>query len=68
MLAVPLAALLLGGLLVGADQLQTDLRLPGTTILALQAALLFGALLGEFLAGRRLRLTRSETAEDRHAA
>ncbi|HWR03812.1 MAG TPA: ABC transporter permease [Humidesulfovibrio sp.] len=58
-LAVPLAALLLGGLLVGADQLQTELRLPGSTILALEAALLFGALLGEFLAGRRLRLKRA---------
>lgn len=57
-LAVPLAVVLLGGLLVGADQLQTELRLPGSTILALEAALLFGALLGEFLAGRRLRLER----------
>lgn len=60
-LAVPLAALLLGGLLVGADQLQTELRLPGSTILALEAALLFGALLGEFFAGRRVRLARTGT-------
>ncbi|MDR3641165.1 MAG: ABC transporter permease [Humidesulfovibrio sp.] len=67
-LAVPFAALLLGGMLVGADQLQTDLRLPGTAILALQAALLFGALLGEFLAGKRVRVVRTGKREDRHGA
>jgi len=62
LLAVPFAALFLGALLVGADQLQTELRLPGATVLALEAALLFGALLGEFLAANRLRLVRREEA------
>jgi simple sugar transport system permease protein len=61
-LAVPLAACLLGALLVGGDQLQTDLRLPGAAIVALEAALLFGALLGELLAGRRLRIERADAA------
>lgn len=65
--AVPFAALLLGALLVGADQLQTDLRLPGTVVLALQAALLFGVLLGEFLAGTRVRLRVGNAGEGGHA-
>lgn len=62
-LGTPLAALLLGALLVGADQLQTDLRLPGTVTLALEAALLFGALLGEFLAGHRVAVRRARGGE-----
>jgi len=66
-LAVPLAALFLGGLLVGADQLQTELRLPGAVIATLQAALLFGFMLGEFLAGKRLRLKISASGND-HAS
>lgn len=65
-LGTPLAALLLGALLVGADQLQTDLRLPGAVILALEAALLFGALLGEFLAGHKVSLRPSRTGELPH--
>lgn len=64
-LAVPFAALFLGALLVGADELQTSLRLPGTATLALEAALLFGALLGEFLAAHRLRLVRPSRGEVR---
>ncbi|MBU1228597.1 MAG: ABC transporter permease [Proteobacteria bacterium] len=71
LLAVPLAALFLGALLVGADQLQTGLRLPGAAALALEAALLFGALLGEFLAANRIRLVRApagEAGEARHAS
>jgi general nucleoside transport system permease protein len=60
--AVPLAALFLGALLVGADMLQTELGLPGAAVLALEAALLFGALLGESLAGSRLRLVRASRA------
>lgn len=66
-LAVPFAALFLGALLVGADQLQTELRLPGAATLALEAALLFGALLGEFLAANRIRLVRTPAREDREA-
>jgi simple sugar transport system permease protein len=66
LLAVPLAALFLGALLVGADQLQTELRLPGTAVLALEGALLFGALLGEFLAANRLRLVRRGRKEPGH--
>lgn len=68
LLAVPLAALFLGALLVGADQLQTELRLPGAATLAMEAALLFGALLGEFLASRRIRLVLSAgpAGEARH--
>lgn len=65
-LGTPLAALLLGALLVGADQLQTDLRLPGSVTLALEAALLFGVLLGEFLAGYRIVLRRGGAREGAH--
>lgn len=71
LLLVPLAGLFLGALSVGADQLQTELRLPGSVTLALEAALLFGALLGEFLAGHRLRLVRTPAraaGEVRHAS
>ena len=48
-LAVPLAALALGSLFVGADQLQTSLGLPASIGQVLEAALLLGYLAGEFL-------------------
>jgi len=68
LLAVPFAAWFLGAILVGADQLQTDLRLPGAVVLALEAALLFGALLGEFLAANRVQIIGRTTKrfEQRH--
>lgn len=59
-LGVPVAALFLAALLVGGDQLQTALGLPGAVVRVLEAALLFGVLAGDWLAGRRLVVTRRE--------
>jgi len=53
-LGVPAAALFLAVILVGGDQLQTALGLPGAVVRILEAALLFGVLAGDWLAGRRL--------------
>lgn len=49
-LAVPVAAVALGGLMVGGEQLQSRMGLPASISLALEAALLFGVLGGEALA------------------
>ena len=55
--ALPVSALLLAVLLVGADQLQSVLGLPSSLRLVLEAALLFGMLLGNgLLDGRFPRL------------
>ena len=59
-LGVPVAAVFLAAILVGGDQLQTILGLPGAVVRILEAALLFGVLAGEWLAGRRLVVTRTE--------
>lgn len=50
-LAVPFAALLLGALFVGGEQLQSVLGLPSTISLILEGALLFGLFAGQALAG-----------------
>lgn len=55
-LAVPVAAVALGGLMVGGEQLQSRMGLPASISIALEAALLFGVLGGEALA--RWRETR----------
>lgn len=65
-LAVPLAALLLGALIVGGEQLQSLLHLPASISMVLEAVLLFGLLLSETLA--RYRLIRRPDAPDRPAA
>ncbi|WP_051693770.1 ABC transporter permease [Desulfohalovibrio reitneri] len=54
-LAVPVAAAGLGLLLVGGDQLQSQLGLPSSISLVLEAVLLFGFLTGEKLSGRLAR-------------
>ncbi|QJT10709.1 ABC transporter permease [Oceanidesulfovibrio marinus] len=54
-LAVPVAAVALGGLMVGGEQLQSRLGLPASISMALEAALLFGVLGGEALARWRER-------------
>ncbi len=59
-LGVPAAALFLAAILVGGDQLQTALGLPGAVVRILEAALLFGVLAGDWLAARRLVVTRAE--------
>jgi ABC-type uncharacterized transport system permease subunit len=46
-LAVPVSALFLGSVMVGADQLQSTLGLPSTIGMVLEGALLFGLLAGE---------------------
>ncbi len=51
----PAAALLLGALFVGGEQLQAVLQLPSSIRLVLEAALLLGLLAGEGLSGYRLR-------------
>jgi simple sugar transport system permease protein len=61
-LGVPLAALLLGALIVGGEQLQSVLHLPASISMVLEAVLLFGLLLGESLT--RYRLVRQTTAGD----
>ena len=53
-LGVPVAALFLAALLVGGDRGQTALGLPGAVVRVPEAALLFGVLAGDWLAGRRL--------------
>ena len=59
-LAAPLAALLLGALIVGGEQLQSILHLPASISMVLEAVMLFGLLLGETLA--RFRLVRRPAA------
>jgi simple sugar transport system permease protein len=61
-LAVPLAALLLGALIVGGEQLQSVLHLPASISMVLEAVLLFGLLLSESLA--RYRLVRQAPERD----
>ena len=59
-LKVPLFALLLGGFLVGGEQLQTSLQLPASIGQVLEGALLLGLLAAEALARlRQARATRS---------
>jgi simple sugar transport system permease protein len=53
-LLVPATAVLLGGLIVGGEQLQSVLGLPSSISLILEAALLFGLLAGEALGRYRL--------------
>ncbi len=55
-LAVVPAAVFLGAAEVGGDQLQTALGLPGAVVAVIEAALLFGLLLGEWISGRRVVL------------
>jgi simple sugar transport system permease protein len=50
-LAVPFAAVLLGALFVGGEQLQSVLGLPSSISLILEGALLFGLFAGQTLAG-----------------
>jgi general nucleoside transport system permease protein len=50
-MAVPFAAVLLGALFVGGEQLQSVLGLPSTISLILEGALLFGLFVGQALAG-----------------
>lgn len=65
-LVVPFAAVLLAGLFVGGEQLQTALGLPSTISLILEGALLFGLLAGQFLAGYRIVFTgRPQNKEQR---
>ena len=61
-IATPLAALLLGTLIVGGEQLQAVLHLPASISMVLEAVLLFGLLLSEALA--RYRLVRRPAAKD----
>jgi len=53
-LAIPFAAVLLGALFVGGEQLQSVLGLPSTISLILEGALLFGLFVGQVLSGYRL--------------
>lgn len=53
-LAIPFAAVLLGALFVGGEQLQSVLGLPSTISLILEGALLFGLFVGQTLAGYRV--------------
>lgn len=53
-LAMPVAAFLLGALQVGGDQLQSELQLPSSISLVIEAALLFGFLAGDFLNSHRI--------------
>ncbi|MGI9537926.1 MAG: ABC transporter permease [Desulfocapsaceae bacterium] len=62
-LAVPFAAILLGALFVGGEQLQSVLGLPSSISLILEGALLFGLFAGQTLARYRLTISgRSEVA------
>jgi len=60
-LAVPFAAILLGALFVGGEQLQSVLGLPSSISLILEGALLFGLFAGQTLA--RYTLTFSSRSE-----
>ncbi len=57
--AVPVAAVLLAGLIVGGDQLQTATHLPSSISLVLEGALLLAVLGSSFFNRYRIRLTRS---------
>lgn len=56
-LAVPFAAILLGALFVGGEQLQSVLGLPSTISLILEGALLFGLFAGQAIAGYTIVFT-----------
>lgn len=53
-LAVPMTAVLLGGVIVGGEQLQSVLHLPASISVVLESVLLFGLLLMETLARYRI--------------
>jgi len=55
-LAIPFAAILLGALFVGGEQLQSMLGLPSSISLILEGALLFGLFTGQVLTRYRLTL------------
>jgi ABC-type uncharacterized transport system permease subunit len=56
-LAIPFAAILLGALFVGGEQLQSVLGLPASISLILEGALLFGLFAGQVLTGYRIRMS-----------
>lgn len=56
-LAIPFAAILLGALFVGGEQLQSMLGLPASISLILEGALLFGLFVGQVLSGYRIRIS-----------
>jgi simple sugar transport system permease protein len=51
-----LAAVMIAGLFVGGDQLQSDLKLSSSVGLVLEGAILFFVMAGDFLARYRIRL------------
>jgi simple sugar transport system permease protein len=53
-----LAAVLIAGLFVGGDQLQSELKLPSSVGLVLEGAILFFVMAGDFLARYRIRWQR----------
>ncbi len=57
-LAVPFVAIILGGLIVGGDQLQTTLHLPSSISLVLEGTILLAILASNFFSLYRIRILR----------
>ena len=60
---VPLFALVLGGLIIGGEQLQSTMQLPASIVQVLEGALLLGFLASEAILGYTLRLVDSKEPE-----